>query len=133
VFKISEARESVEREEKGISLPFKNLSGETVEGVSVVVVGSYSKTYRDNIKSYRQKNKEAMRTPDEDEAESAVAACAVKSWEGFADADGNPFPHSLENAVVLMQACPWLSEEVRDTAFRHERFFPKPSGDSSNP
>lgn len=130
MFRISEAKEAIKREDEGVVLPFKNLDGSVVEGTSVTVAGSYSETYKKNIKALRKENQEKGHSPDEDELSAYLPACSIKSWEGFQDDEGKNFPHTMENAVALMMACPWFADEVRAKAFDHAGFFPKPSANS---
>jgi hypothetical protein len=126
VFDISRGKEVKEREDAGILVPVTDEHGVVQKGANLTVVGSYSDTYKKNADAYRKYNLEQQREPSEDEIETVAYACGIKSWEGLTS-NGEPFPHSIQNAISLLDACPWMFNKVRLRVFDHSSFFTQPS------
>lgn len=126
MFDIENGRKARAREDEGVTVQLKDETGKIVEDAHVVVVGSFSETYRQNIESHRQKVRDEQKELTDDEARIALAACSIKSWSGIVD-NGEELPCTTENAIVLLTNCPWVMAEIGGKAFDHSGFFTKPS------
>jgi hypothetical protein len=126
---IGNSKSVAEREDEGITIDIRDASGEVEKGVSITVVGTYSKTYRKVQSENRDKFLKQRRNSldgDSLEAQSIeTTAKCIKGWTGFTSA-GENFPYSKENAIALLTNAPWIREQVEEAMNDHSAFFPKP-------
>lgn len=93
---------------------------------TITVVGTYSSRYRRLSEANRDKMLKQRRSQmDGDQLNQQslelVASC-ILSWDGFVTVDG-PFPYTKANAVALLDACPWIREQVEAAMNDHASFL----------
>lgn len=125
---IGNSKSVADREEEGTEIEVRDVRGEVEEGVTITVVGTYSTTYTRAQKRNRDKYFRQRLDGDTLEKQSleTVARC-IKSWKGFTS-NGQEFPYTTDNAVLLLANAPWIREQVEGAMNDHASFFPTPSG-----
>ena len=92
--------------------------------VTITVVGTYSSRYRRLVAANRDRAIK-RRSLDGDDLEQRsldlVAGCII-AWDGFT-AGSQPYPLTKANAVALLDACPWIREQVEAAMNNHALFF----------
>jgi hypothetical protein len=127
------AKSVEEREEAGTLVHLKDESGEkqyfdkngVQAPVTIKVAGTYSKRYRRATDANRDrllKRRSIDGDQVNEQALATIAACIIE-WDGLTAA-GQPFPFSKENAMVLLDTCPWIREQV-ETAMNDHAVFSK--------
>ena len=123
---VTRNRSVAEREDEGTVVQVKDENGDTQEGVTITVAGTYSSRYRRATDAQRErmlKSRRASLTGEQLNRQQLelVAACII-SWEGFT-AEGKPYPLTKENAVALLDNAPWIREEVESAMGDHSAYF----------
>lgn len=125
---------STSNEDAGIEIHVKDASGERMyfgEGeaqrpVTIRVAGTYSKAYRAAVDAQRDRLVKQRRTSLTGEQlgrqQLELTAACVLSWQGFV-AGADPCPCTKENVIAVLQAAPWIREQVEETASDHAAFF----------
>lgn len=133
MFDVSAQKDVGQREEEGTLVTVKSVTGEVQyygEGeakkpVTIRVVGTFSKTYRRANFALRERVRKfrTMRTSEQQDlhAIELIADC-ILGWEGITNGD-QPFPFTRENAIALLQAAPWVREDVEAAMGDHQGFF----------
>ena len=134
MFDISANKDVAATEDEGIVVPIKDLNGDPQSyednGVTkpavIRVAGTYSTTYRRAAEASREKAMKRRRVAPSGaqmaRQELELIAACVLSWEGLANA-GQPFPCTKANAIALLDACPWIRQDVEAAMGDHESFF----------
>ena len=123
-FDLGQAQAVAVREEEGRVVELRDEAGEVMQGVTVSVVGSYSKRYRDAVdqRANRKFRLGKLPTPAEIRLETMqlYADCVIQ-WEGF-EHEGKPWPSTRENIVKVFEAAPWIYEQVAAAVEDHAGF-----------
>jgi hypothetical protein len=127
---ITDAQAQAAQEDQGQTIEIRTAAGEPElhDGtpVTITVVGLYSDTYRRIYDRQREQifkrgrralTGEALRRQQIE----LVAAC-IRDWHGFTNG-GLPFPYTKDNAVALLNAVPWIREQVEEAMGDHAGFF----------
>ncbi len=118
-----------DREEEGTEVEVRDVAGEVEAGVTITVVGTYSTTYRKAQSQNRDKFLKQRGKIDSDMIEKQsveTTARCIKAWKGFTS-NGQDFPYTKDNAVLLLTNAPWIREQVEEAMNDHAAYFPKPS------
>jgi hypothetical protein len=127
-FDLGTAATRAAKEDEGQDLHVRDVDGQpyTNPAFTIRVAGTYSKVYRDMVNVQRDHLLRQRRTQLTGEALSRqqldLTAACILSWEGLTD-NGQPVPHSRENAVRLLTAAPWIREQVEEAMADHAGFF----------
>jgi len=94
--------------------------------VTMLVAGTYSDVYKNAMDAQRERIIAERRT-EIDPAESRrnqleVIASCVLGWEGIMSR-GVPIPLSVENVITVLEAAPWIREQVEAAMTDHAGFF----------
>ena len=134
-FDLGSAKPVAEREDEGVIIHLSDIEGEKMfyeengekKPVTWKVAGSYSNIYR------RAKESQVTRTVKKGRSQSVtgellgkqalelVAACSL-GFDGLID-KGKKIPFSKDNAKVILDAAPWIREQVESAMEDHSRFF----------
>ena len=133
MFDLSAEKSKVEREDEGIVVTINDERGETMhfgdgQPVTVRVVGTYSKKYRDAERlRVDRRFKRGGVDPDviRKEALELTAECVLE-WSGFFDA-GKPLDCTRANVVRVLDAVPWVRQQVEVAMEDHAGFSRAPS------
>ncbi len=128
---LNTGKSVAEREDEGTTFHVRNEQGEKMwadeaetKPVTITVAGTYSNRYRKLTDASNDKAwKKAGRLEAEDNRKSAleiIAGCILK-WDGFT-AGSAAFPLNKTNAVVLLDQCPWIREQVEKHMTDHALF-----------
>ena len=119
------------REDEGTAVHICDESGQAAtydndRPVTIRVAGSYSKAYRRRAEAQTQRMfKRRQGTLNAEQWQQnrieLVAAC-VMSWEGFVN-NGQPFPCTKENAVLMLTRAPWILTQLEEAQADHAGFF----------
>lgn len=123
-FDLKKAGEVGAREEDGRVVKLVDETGQPMDGVSVTVVGSYSKRYREAVdtRANRKFRLGKIPTPAEVRAETLhLYADCVTAWDGFEDG-GKPYACTRENVAKVFEAAPWIYEQVAQAVEDHAGF-----------
>ena len=102
--------------EQGATLQVRHpVSGIELEGVTIKVVGTDSKRFRDILKNkareqMNRKNKPIDLQKAEKESIEMLAACTL-GWTGISEG-GTELQFSTENAIMMYKKYLWLREQV---------------------
>jgi hypothetical protein len=129
---ISTSKDVSAREDEGTVVHVANEAGEKQyygekndKPVTITVAGTYSSRYRRASEAIRDKNMKRSKRPDGQDVDANAlevqAACMI-AWEGFENA-GQPFPLTKQNAIAVLDQCPWIREQVDAAMFDHAAFF----------
>jgi hypothetical protein len=120
------------REDEGQAVHIKDYpSGEPAfdgdQPVMVRIAGSYSKLYRKTQDAQTQrmiKRRQSSLTAEQlaQNRIDLVAAC-ILGWEGF-HSGRDAFPHTRENAALLLTKAPWILDQLWEAQQNHEGFSP---------
>lgn len=124
-----------QREDEGTTIHVRDENNEKMyqnaeqtTPVTITVVGTYSSRYRRLMEATGDRAwKKAGRMEAEDNRKSAleiVAGCILE-WDGFTTGDEKfevPYTYSKANAVVLLDQCPWIREQVEKAMSDHALF-----------
>jgi hypothetical protein len=123
-FDLKKAAEVSTREEEGRAVQLVDETGAPMDGVSITVVGSYSKRYRDAVDSRANRKFRLGKVPTSADIRAETlhlyADCVV-SWDGFVDG-GKPYACTRENVVKVFEAAPWIYEQVAQAVEDHAGF-----------
>ena len=132
-FNFSELGQVSKKEENGqvvhLRHPGRGLlfyeNGSGRKPVTITVVGTYSETYRKNERERMDSIARGKATAGFlDATEQLMSACT--DWDGFIK-DGNLVPFDREKLAKVLQAEPWIAEQLYAPARDHERFFSESS------
>jgi len=128
-FDIGAAKSVAAQEDEGIVVSVKDAQGapqfvgETP--VTITVAGSYSAIYRRALDAQRDRMVKLRRGLTGEALQrqqlELVAACILR-WDGIMNGD-KVFPLTKDNAVALLEAAPWIREEVEAAMGDHAGFF----------
>jgi hypothetical protein len=133
MFDLGAEKAKAAREDEGIVVQINDERGEPMtygEGlaVTVKVVGTYSKRYRD-AERMRVDKRWKSRGVDPDvirrEALELTAECVLE-WAGFFDG-GKPLDCSRANVVRVLDAVPWVRQQIEVAMEDHAGFSRAPS------
>lgn len=134
MFDISTTKDVATKEDQGITVPIKDVNGEPQayddngqqKPAVIRVAGTYSTTYRRAAEAMRDKAIKRRRVSLSGEQmakqELELIASCILAWEGLSNA-GAPFPCTKQNAIALLEACPWIRADVEAAMSDHESFF----------
>jgi len=140
-FDLESALPVEKMEDKGIDVELLGLDGEwmlfkgengTEENVSMKVVGTYSTRYRraqetQTTKTLRKRSSSNLGRDLGERRIELVASC-VLSWNGFYH-KGTPIAFGRNNVIKVLEAAPWIREQLENAMENHEAFL---KGNSSN-
>lgn len=140
-FELDDALPVEKMEDKGIEVELLDLNGEwitykgdngTVENVTMKVVGTYSQRYRraqetQTTKTLRKRSSSNLGRDLGERRVELVASC-VLSWNGFFH-KGTPIAFGRNNVIKVLEAAPWIREQLENAMENHEAFL---KGNSSN-
>jgi hypothetical protein len=120
------------RDVRGVKMTYtvKEGDGENAKDVekpvTMRVAGTYSKRFRritDMNRDKMMRRRGSMLDGDavNRQAVEAMAECIIE-WDGFF-VKGRPLTLSKNNAVVLLEACPWIKTQVDEAMNDHAAFF----------
>lgn len=131
-FDLSAAKPVAAKEDEGQTVHVHSELGEPLyydggKPVTMTVVGTYSSTYRraeEALSNQRLKRRSrAALTAGVIRAESrSVLAACVLAWDGFMDG-GKPLACTKENVVRVLEAAPWIEDQVTAAMEDHAGFF----------
>lgn len=135
-FDVAAAKAVAAQEDEGIVVPVKDERGEPQfvgdVPVTITVAGTYSSVYRRALDAQRDRLMKRRRASTGDELQrqqlEIVAAC-ILAWDGIMSGE-KAFPLTKENAIVLLEAAPWIRADVEAAMDDHAGFF-KPASSSS--
>lgn len=128
-FDLTATGQVIEQEEAGRVVHVYDVTGEPMyhgeDPVTVTVVGTYSKRYRDALEVKRDKRLVSARgKPDADsireDALDVTATCVI-GWHGFFD-DGEPMLCNKGNVLRVLKAAPWVREQIEQAMEDHAGF-----------
>lgn len=130
MFDLNTEKGKVEREDGGIVVHINDERGEPMyfgderQPVTVKVVGTYSKRYRDAERARVDKRFKRPSGIDPDvirkEALELTAECVLE-WSGFFDG-GKPLDCTRANVVRVLDAVPWVRHQVEVAMDDHAGF-----------
>jgi Mg-chelatase subunit ChlI len=129
---ISTSKAVASREDEGVEVHIADESGEKQyygekgdQPVTITVVGTYSARYRRAVEASRDKSIKRRSAIDartlDDQALETIAGC-ILDWRGFTNGT-DVYPYTRANAVALLEACPWIREQVENAMSDHAAFF----------
>lgn len=135
-FDLKQLSNEVQNDDTAIELEINDREGEPYlangKPVVLLVVGEYSKAYREAERSITNKVLKAARagadvTADDVERRSLERlAGGVAGWRNVI-VDGKEAAFSREGVIALLKAAPWVAKQVEGAIQRHASFFSKPS------
>lgn len=134
-FDIVSAKDVAAREDEGTVVELKDQNGEPLYAddaktlpVTITVAGTYSTRYRRAVDQNRDrmlKRRQATLDGEQLNRQSLeLIAAAIIAWSGLTES-GADYPLTKENAIALLDACPWIREQVEMAASDHASFFAK--------
>ena len=130
---ISLGKDVAAREDEGTVVHLKDAAGELAyygdkndQPVTMTVVGTYSTRYRRALDAQRDRAIK-RRGANVDgatvgrDATDLLASCVI-AWEGI-ESNGAPLPFSKANVAAVLDACPWIREDVERASNDHAAFF----------
>lgn len=131
-FDLQQSKSIAAREDEGTVVCLTDEQGEAMtvgdppRPVTITVAGTYSATYRRATDANRNRLfKRRSATLDGDQVYQQglelIAAC-VLAWDGFESA-GTPLPMTKANVVAVLDAAPWIRDQVEAAMSDHARFF----------
>lgn len=135
---IKKLQELVDRENEGIEVTIYDKSGSAYKAtdgsdVTVTVVGSESKAYRDAQRRQQRKLIKRARvrgseiSPEELESDAIeLAASAIVKWHGW-ESGGKPLAFTPENAKAILSV-QHIFDQVNGAIQGHAAFFERSSG-----
>lgn len=123
-FDLGKAAEVAVREDEGRTVGLVDETGAPMDGVTVTVVGSYSKRYREAVdaRANRKFRLGKVPTPAEVRAETLhLYADCVTGWAGF-EKNGQPHTCTREHVVEVFEKAPWIYEQVAQAVEDHAGF-----------
>lgn len=127
-FDLGSAPATIEREDEGQVVHLNDEAGEPMyfgdnEPVTVTVTGTYSKRYRRALDAKMARSRK-RRTVDIDEVRRdalEVNAQCVIEWSGFFDS-GTPLDCTKANVVKVLEAAPWIKDQIEAAMEDHAGF-----------
>jgi hypothetical protein len=139
-FDITAAKPVTALEDEGQTIEIRDINGEpmtwkddagTEYPVTVTVAGSYSTRYR---RAQEAQVTRAMKRRNPNLTGEAlgkqrleVEAACVLAWSGFFS-KGKPWPCERENVITVLEAAPWIREQIAAAIEDHAGFFKGSSG-----
>ncbi len=125
---IVQAKKVADREDEGTTVEIVDEAGNQMDGVTMVVAGSYSKRYRaaqEKARKWSKKNPNPSEEQSDKKILELLASCII-DWDGIVS--GNvPVALTIENAVALFEAAPWVRDQVSVAVYNHAAFFQRAS------
>lgn len=110
-FDLSHATAVAEREEAGKVVALKDEAGLPYDGVTMTVVGSYSKRYQ-QAHDAMMRRVQARQNVDDSRADLiALHAQCVIGWSGFHE-HGQALDCTSANVQKVLRAAPWIHNQV---------------------
>jgi hypothetical protein len=129
---LNQFKQDLEREEEGVLIPLNGRNGKphkNPDGTQpkLRVAGPYSapvraaeqKNSKRLIQSFKKKGDDA----DLDDSTLTRLSAAVIGWENLLDDDGTPVPYSPANARKVLEALPWVRDDVAEALEEYAGFF----------
>lgn len=137
MFELTEGPQRQEAEEAGRVIhvedidgtPGYYLDGDVQKPITIKIVGTYSRTYRTKMRQQRNQVLRQLEAPSGetiDQQQTELVAACILGWEGFAK-NGQPFPHTTENAIALLKALPWVQRQLEIAMGNHRGFSTRSS------
>ena len=132
-FRLDTASARAAREDEGVTVELLDIDGTPLtfgddsRPVTMRVAGSYSTVYRKAFERARDQALAKRRRSTNDEAwrqALEVNAACVLAWDGFYTDGGQPIPFTPANVLAVLEAAPWIREQVEQAITDHARFFP---------
>jgi hypothetical protein len=129
-FDLGAATPIIEREDEGQCVRITGVDGSELtfgdgEPVTMTVSGTYSKRYRKarnaQIRQMRSRRSQPSLEDIERDAVALHAEC-VSAWAGFFEA-GKPLDCTKANVLRVLEAAPWIHEQVVVAMEDHAGFF----------
>jgi len=129
-FDLSTAGSVIEREEQGQAVHITDAAGnllyqdaEKTKPVTMTVVGTYSRRYKRAMEGRAQQARKRRLSEEEAQRDvlEATAECVI-AWDGFHDA-GKPLECKPSNVVKVLEAAPWIYEQVATAMWDHAGFL----------
>lgn len=131
-FDLSAAKPVADREDEGTVVHLLDVHSEPMyygddkKPVTVRVAGTFSATYRRAEQASTDRRlKRGMRSVNSEtltkDRLNVTAAC-VLGWEGFFN-NGKPIPCDRTNVVTVLEAAPWIRQQIETAMEDHEAFF----------
>lgn len=132
---IGNSKTVAEREDRGTLMHVRDENGElqydgegdSKKPVTLRVAGTYSSIFKKARERQRDKNLKAKRNVfgadllGRQELE-VIAACVLADDFGPFTSNGKNFDYSKENVILLLEAAPWIREQVEETMGDHQGF-----------
>jgi len=134
-FELEDAIPVEKLEDKGLEVEIMGLDGEwiiykgengTDSIATIKVVGTYSTRYRraqetQTTKTLRKRSTSNLGRDLGERRIELVASC-VLGWDGFFH-KGTPIPFNRNNVVKVLEAAPWVREQLENAMENHEAFL----------
>jgi len=134
-FDLGAAKPVAALEDEGQTIEIRDIDGEVMtwtdgdgkaHPVTITVAGSYSTRYRraqeaQITRTMKRRNPQITGEALGKQRLEVVAAC-VLAWTGFAN-KGKPLPCDKDNVMFVLEAAPWIREQVEGAMEDHAGFF----------